>query len=277
MVTIHDIFTTSSQDYWKNWASQQSVSRVSSFIGPLFEKLTIIFPADTIHTVSNASRDDLIKFNSRSEIAVIPNAIDIEKYDCLDYKIRYDKYVIFIGRLIFYKNLDVVISCYSEVVKKLPDAKLIIVGNGPMREEWEKQVSELELKRSIEFTGYISHERKVQLLSKCSALVLPSLCEGFGLVLLEAFALSKPVIVADVKPYDEIVDDGIDGFILPAHNPIKWSEKIIMMLSDNSLSQKMGRNGRRKVEDKFNKDKIIDRMDALYAHLYSKKRKRSNG
>jgi glycosyltransferase involved in cell wall biosynthesis len=274
ITTIHDIFTTSSPDYWSKWASQKNVSYISSLIGPLFEKITVRLAVDNIHTVSNASKEDLIKFNSNSKVTVIPNGIDLEKYDGLIFeKGDKKKYVLFIGRLLFYKNVDVVISSFIDVIKKLPDAKFVIVGNGPMRNEWEKRVYELKLNHAIEFTGHVSHQRKVQLLSECSALVLPSLFEGFGLVLLEAFALCKPVLVADVKPYDEIVDDGEDGFILPAHDSIKWSEKIIFILSNNTISENMGKKGRLKVEERFNKDKIIDRMEALYTDLYSRKKK----
>jgi glycosyltransferase involved in cell wall biosynthesis len=71
------------------------------------------------------------------------------------------------------------------------------------------------------YTGYISHKMKVELLSKRCFLLLPSVFEGFGLVLLEAFTMSKPVLVAGMKPYDEIVVDGVDGFMLSAHDPHK--------------------------------------------------------
>lgn len=62
-------------------------------------------------------------------------------------------------------------------------------------------------------------------MSKCSALVLPNRFEGFWLVLLEAFAMNKPVLVADVKLHDKIVDEGIHGFIFSAHDLVRSSEK----------------------------------------------------
>jgi glycosyltransferase involved in cell wall biosynthesis len=272
VTTIHDIFTTSSPDYWKRWAAQNNVSRVSSWIGPIFEKITVKVPVDVVHTVSFASKEDLVKFNSKSCIIVIPNGIDLMNYDALGFQRDYTNYVLYIGRLVFYKNLGVVISSFSEVVKKLPDSKLIIVGDGPMRDEWEKMVSNLNLNQNIEFTGYVSHEKKVELLSKCSALVLPSLFEGFGLVLLEAFALSKPVLVADVKPYDEIIDNGIDGFVLPAHSSREWSEKIVFLLSNKTLSEKMGAKGRAKVENKYNIDNVISQIESTYKTLCSRKK-----
>ena len=272
IITIHDVVTTSSSYSWKNWAAQKNVSRASSIIGPFFEKITVSVPVDIIHTVSNASKEDLVKFNTKASIIrVIPPGIDLRYYDNLGVKKEYQSYVLFIGRLVYYKNLEILISSFKEITKRLPDAKLVAVGDGPMRDKWERMVSELHLDKNIEFTGFVSHEKKVELLSKCSALLFPSSVEGFGLVLLEAFAMSKPVLVADVKPFDEIVDEGIDGFMLPAHNADKWSEKIIFLLLNKRICEIMGSKGRLKVENKFNIKNVADKVESLYTNMWSKK------
>jgi glycosyltransferase involved in cell wall biosynthesis len=274
--TIHAIFTNSSGDFWKKWAAQNNVSRTSSIIGPLFEKITVKMPVDIIHTVSNASKDGIINFNAKSSsnIVVIPNGINLNDYDCVGFEKDYQNYVLFIGRLVFLKNLDVVISAFKDVVRKLPNAKLILVGDGPMRGKWEKMVSELHLDQNIEFTGYIPHEQKYfELLSKCSLLLLPSVIEAFGLVLLEAFAMSKPVLVSEQRAFYEIVDDGVDGFILPTHDASKWAEKIIFLLSNKTICQDMGNKGRLKVESKFNIDNVVNKMESLYTQLCFKKGK----
>jgi glycosyltransferase involved in cell wall biosynthesis len=271
--TIHGTFTNASGDFWKKWASQDNISRTSSIIGPLFEKITVKMPVDIIHTVSIASKDDIIDFNAKSSgnVTVIPNGINLNDYDYLGFKKDYQNYVIFIARLVIVKNLDVVISAFKDVVKKVPNAKLIVVGDGPMRDKWEKMVSELHLDQNIEFTGYISHEKKIELLSKCSSLLLPSSFEPFGLVLLEAFAMSKPVLVSDQRAFYEIVDEGVDGFILPTHDASKWAEKIIFLLSNKTICQDMGNKGRLKVESKFNIDNVVNKMESLYTEICFKK------
>ena len=139
-----------------------------------------------------------------------------------------------------------------------------------MSEKWKKLVSELGLDQNIEFTGHISHEKKIELLSKSSALLLPSLIEGFGLVLLEAFAMRKPVLVANARSYHEIVDEGVDGFMLPAHDIDAWSEKIIYLLRNKTVSQKMGSQGRIKAEQKFNMHNVAEQTESLYFELHSK-------
>jgi glycosyltransferase involved in cell wall biosynthesis len=267
ITTIHHVFPP---DYWKKLTGE-NVSYISSISGPIFERIAITMPADIIHATNNATKEDLIKYNIRSSITVVHNGIDLSSYDNSIFNRDYKNCVVFIGRLVFYKKLDVVISSFKHVIKKIYDAKLIVVGDGPMRSKWEKMVLELGLDQNIEFVGHISEEKKMELLSKCSVLVLPSVVEGFALVVLEAFAMSKPVLVSDIKAYNDIVDEGIDGYILPVHSPYEWSEKIILLLSNKLLCKKMGSRGRLKVENKFNINAKVDEIESCYVKIQSKK------
>jgi glycosyltransferase involved in cell wall biosynthesis len=262
--TIHVVFGASSPDFWKKWSSQNNVSPMSSIIGPMFENLTIRIPVDTIHSVSNTTKKDILKVNSKSNVVVIPNGIDLAVYDKYAPDIEYQNYVVFIGRLVFNKNLETVISSFVEVIKNIEDAKLIVIGFGPMLEEWKQLAASLGLAQNIQFTEYIDQERKIYILSKSSALVLPSVAEGMPVVALEAFALFKPVLLSDIEPHHDIVTDGTDGFIIPAHDVSKWSEKIIHVLSNKKASMDLGRNARSKAESKFNMNKTLREIESLY-------------
>ncbi len=138
-----------------------------------------------------------------------------------------------------------------------------------MRKKWEKKVSNLGLQDNILFFGYISDVEKVKLLSNCSALVLPSFVEGFGLVILEAFAMKKPVLVADVRPISELVCNNVDGYVLPVDSPQEWAQKIIFILSNKIECEKMGNAGRRKVENEYNIERVVNDMERLYESLMS--------
>ena len=264
--TIHVVFSAS-PNYWKNWAKQSNVSRLTSIIGPLFEKLTIRLPADIIHTVSDSTKKDLIKYKAKSKIVVIPNIVNLSFYDKLKLNKSYEDYVLFVGRLAFNKNLNVVISSFAKVVEKVPSAKLIIVGTGPMLDEWKKIVFNLGLKENVVFTGYISQHEKMELWSKSAALILPSITEGLPTVVLESFAMSTPVIVSDIDPHREIIDDGLDGFLIPLNDSQKWAEKIIYLLSNKDICKKMGEEGRIKVEREFSVESIIRKIESLYSTL----------
>ena len=83
--------------------------------------------------------------------------------------------------------------------------------------------------------------------------------------------MTKPVLVSDVKPFDEIVDDGVDGFILSREKPSLWSEKIIYLLLNKSVCKRMGQNGLPKSSEKFNLEKSVNQMEVLYDELISSK------
>jgi glycosyltransferase involved in cell wall biosynthesis len=264
--TIHAVYCTS-PDFWRKWSSQNNASSMLWIVGPLFEKITIRLHADIIHAVSNATKMDILKVNAKSKITVIPNGVDLSNYDNLKLNIDYQKYVVFIGRLVVNKNLDIVISSFKDVIITIPEAKLIVIGSGPKLDEWKNMVSDMGLGSNIEFTGYISQEEKMDLLSKCSALVLPSTVEGQPIAALEALAMSKPLLLSDIEPSYEIVTEGVDGFILPTNDATKWAERITFLLSRKDVCEKMGREGRLKVEKKYNIERLLDNVETTYHGL----------
>lgn len=269
IITIHDLYKTSSKNYWKTWSSQDNISWLSSFIGEFYERVIVRFPVSRIHVVSNATKQDVLNINHRAKISLIYNGIE-EDNDSSRYGCEYQKFVLFIGRLIISKNLEVVIRAFSGVTVIIPDAKLIVLGEGPMRKKWEELVADLKLTDNIEFRGFVPKEEKLRLLSKCSALVFPSLHEGFGLVILEAFVMSKPALVADVQPFDEIIENDIDGFLIQPDRVDSWSEKIIAILTDRANCERMGVNGRKKVLEKFHSLSASKQMEELYFEISSK-------
>ena len=189
ITTVHDIFSLCGEDYWKRWGKQNNVSSVNVMFGKFFEKLMSRHGHTAIHTVSDTTKDDLTKFGSKKPIYVIPNAIQTKNQQKQK---TIPNQLIYIGRLVFYKNLEIVIKAISIVRKSNPDIKLIIVGDGPHRKNLELIVKNLELDNNIKFEGYVSQDRKDELLASSCALVFPSLCEGFGLVILEAFTARMP-------------------------------------------------------------------------------------
>ena len=248
ITTIHDVFSLCGKDYWKLWGKQQNISRLNVMLGPFFEKIMLKLKTNAIHTVSDASKDDLVKFGAKKPIYVIPNAIE---YDQSEEQKVIPLQFIYIGRLVFYKNLNVVIKAIKIVKKTFPEIKLVIVGGGPYKNELEKTIERLELKNNIQFKGYVSDQTKKILLSSSQALLFPSVCEGFGLVVLEAFAQKKPVLVSKIRPLSDIVSDGQTGFVIPPYDENEWANAILRIINEPEKSQQMGMAGREVLEKEY--------------------------
>jgi glycosyltransferase involved in cell wall biosynthesis len=262
IASVHDVFASTDNTNWKRWAYYNNLPNYYSSIGRIYEQISLSMPFKLIHSVSNASRDDVLLHNSNRQVRVIYPSIDENIYNGMT--VTYENFVLYIGRLVFYKNVDVLIRAFERVVKELPAAKLVIVGEGPMEADWKELARFIGVSDSIVFTGYLPQHEKMKLLRSCSALALPSTFEGFGLVILESFALHKPVLVSNIPPLDEIVDHGVNGFLLPQNEPIHWAKAIIDVLNNGQLCRKLGDNAAKKIIEKFNLADFISRMESLY-------------
>jgi glycosyltransferase involved in cell wall biosynthesis len=271
LVTIHDVASLYGYRFWRKWMKQFGrLSRIKGLIGYISELLTIKISRN-IHTVSETSKNDILLFNSKCNVSIISNSLDFEYYKIRSQQdITYENIILFIGRLVYYKHLEVVIKAFKLLEDKI-NAKLVILGDGPMRNKWEKLINLYELSDKIEFKGYVPHEEKLQFLSRVRALVLPSIFEGFGIVVLEAWALKKPVIVADVKPLNEIVEHGKNGFIVNPCNPKEWVEYIKLLLENKDLARRMGENGYRELINKYTINKCVNKLEQLYRQIISGK------
>ncbi len=264
IATVHDVYRTSQKDFWKTWSDQTGVSKSMGFLGPMMERLVTKMPVSIFHTVSEKSKQDLESLGV-SKITVIPNGINPDDYQTSGSTKK--NQAIFVGRLVFYKNLDMIINAFVKVVEKIPDSKLIIVGNGPQRNHLEKLSENLGLKNNVSFTGNISDAEKVRLISESQVLLNPSLVEGFGIVVLEGFACGKPVIVSDSKPLSDLVDDSIDGYIMSSTDANSWASTIVELFSDDAKCVKMGIQGKKKVSEKYSIFKLSNDIISLYQKI----------
>ena len=263
--TVHHV----TLGHWKVWSSQKGVPRSASVIGPIYERFILGIPVHTVHAVSHSTKDDLLRINPNANVSTMYNGIDLGNNLQSVPTLQYQKFVLYIGRLVSTKNLGVAILAFGALIKSIPEAKLVIIGNGPMRMEWEDLARKNGLVGNVVFAGHVSEDIKQELLRSCSALVLPSKLEGFGRVIIEAFAMYKPVLVSSIKTLSEVVDNGRDGFLISPDDVEMWSEKIRFLLSNTEVCRTMGTYGRRKVEEKFNLGVISDKIEELYMNIAS--------
>ena len=134
-----------------------------------------------------------------------------------------------------------------EVVKEVPNAKVLFAGNGELQRQLENKVLKLHLENNIVFLGYRTDcERFVNIASLiCSC----SYREGLPMNIAEGMSLGKPVVASKNRGHSELVADGESGFIVSPKKPIELAEKIKIILKDEKLASQFGSNGKERVQD----------------------------
>ncbi|MCV0393516.1 MAG: glycosyltransferase family 4 protein [Nitrosopumilus sp.] len=264
ITTIHDIFSIYDKEFWKKWASQSNVSYTNARLIPFFEKLMMGFKIRLIHTVSDATKTDIEKLGTRKPIHVIPNCIRDEEVIIAKPK---NNQLAYLGRLVFYKNIEVIIKAFKIVSKEFPDVILIIAGDGPHRSSLQNLVAKLDLQNNIKFTGYVTADEKKILLAESNALLFPSTIEGFGLVILEAWQQKRPVIASDMPPMSDIIQDSKTGFLIDPNNEKQWAEKIIELIKNQNISDEMGNAGYQVLKSKYNEALFYQNLIKMYDNV----------
>jgi glycosyltransferase involved in cell wall biosynthesis len=270
VVTVHDVYLISMPWFWKKWSRQKGVGFSARLLGPVLEKSLLRLPVDVIHTVSETSRQDLVSMGIRSKIVVVPNGIDPTEYEISKSSLTNPHQAIYIGRLVFYKNLELIFHAFTKVINSIPDARLCIVGDGSMKSTWEQTVAELGLSNHIKFLGVTSNREKVRLLKESAYLILPSLVEGFGIVILEAFACRKPALASDIGALRELVTEGVDGHLMSAFSEEEWVKKMIYLFTHPAEARKLGDMGKLKLDASYSIRRVVQQMESLYERCLTK-------
>ena len=183
-----------------------------------------------------------------------------------EFKIPHD-YIIMgnVARLIPQKGYPFLIDAFHDLVKEGFKIVLVIVGEGLLREELQNQVRYLGLEDKVFFTGYRTDA--IQLMYKFDIFVFPSIWEGFGLVLLEAMALSKPIVASNVSAIPEIVVDGETGFLVMPGNVSGLKNAMKKLIVSPDLRKSMGEKGRERLNTEFSVEKMVKKTEELYNKL----------
>ncbi len=207
--------------------------------------------------VSSGIRDELMELGiDQNKLKVIYNPLDINKIKHLsDEQISYPKrYILFVGRLHLQKNIPLLIKAFSQI-KDFYCGNLVIIGRGDEEENLKNLVRELQLTERVDFLGFQANPYKW--MKNADLFILPSNYEGFPGVLLEAMVCGVPVISTDC-PYGprEIIDNGVNGILIPTDNVDALIEAIKKLLQNKELKEKLVLNGFQKVM-KFDISKVV--------------------
>jgi len=202
----------------------------------LFLKIILYNFSDKIISNSRGSGNSLKKiFIKEKKIFPIYNPY-LKRINKKSKTKRY-KYLLSIGRLTKQKDFDNLIIAFSYIKDQIPNYKLIIIGDGHLKNELQNLVENLGLKKRIILTGWKNNLKKYYLNSKL--FILNSVYEGFGNVLIDAINYDLPIITTNCKSGpNEIIDNGKGGFLTPIRNPKLLSKKILFCIKNYKLAQK---------------------------------------
>lgn len=196
----------------------------------------------------------------------VPNGVDLKKYEGNITKDQ--KMVLYVGRLLPHKGLDTLVKAAPLVLEKIPEAVFVVAG--PTNGGWKLDVGSLT-KDNCVLLGEVSEEEKIGLMQKASVFCLPSRSEAFGITVIEAMAAGCPVVVSDIPALTEIVEHGKTGLVFPVNDERSLADRIITLLSDQTLSQQLSQNAQERASEKYDWEKIIDCLEKIYLSLKDKK------
>lgn len=212
-----------------------------------------------ISTSESYAKSSKLLWKYRERVVVIPNGVDTERFnprrDGSQVRARYNledsKVILFVGALTKwhrYKGLDVLIKAFMEIHRQLNEVRLLIVGGGSLKLEYQALSSSMAEK--VIFAGNIGDEELPNYYAASDLLVLPSMdrSEGFGLTLLEANATGKPVVASNVGGIPSLVAHGVNGLLVPPRDEKTLAKTIITLMGNEAGLVEMGLNGRRIAE-----------------------------
>jgi glycosyltransferase involved in cell wall biosynthesis len=173
--------------------------------------------------------------------------------------------LLFAGRLAAQKGVDDLIAAIDLVQYGLPELRVLIVGDGPLRTQLEATAHAFRLDGMVRFTGH--RDDVPRLLAAADVLVLPSLYEGLPNVVLEAMRFAKPVVATAAPGTTEVVADGRTGLLVPLRDPPALAQAIRTVVRDPELARRLGAAGRARVESEFRVDSMIEAFATLYEEL----------
>ncbi|GAP18813.1 glycosyltransferase family 4 protein [Levilinea saccharolytica] len=214
--------------------------------------------ATCIVPVSNAAKKDFEHtYRIYNKSKVFLNGLMNRLYEslCLASK---ENQLICVARFDHTKGHDVLIRAFRKVIVDVPGAKLILLGDGKLREQYENLVLELELNNSIKFLGRVSPDEVISQLRSSKLSVLPSRMDNCPLALIESLSECVPVVASKVGGIPEIVIDGVTGYLVEPEDEAGFASAITKILLDSNLQYEMSKNAKEDFLRRFEINKIID-------------------
>lgn len=222
-----------------------------------------------ITAISNFLKNRAVKLGANeNEISVIPNGVDLNKFSVQEETAQKAPYrIICVGRLSWEKGHEYLIRALPKIREEFPSAHLVLVGDGPLKDDLRGLVFSLNLQNHVEFKGLLPHKFVVEEMKKSSVFICPSLAEGLGIVFIEAQACGMPVIGTNVGGIPDVIQSGNNGLLIPPRNTGAIVDAIKKIFKDQHLTNYLVLNARQN-SLKFEWRNISEQVSDVYlGHL----------
>jgi glycosyltransferase involved in cell wall biosynthesis len=250
---------------------------VTTFLFRTLERL-LARVSTTLIAVSPEVRDDLVRLGvaPASKFAVIRLGIELDERVGADSSVRAetrrvlgiapDAFLVgWVGRMTGVKRTPDVVRALQRLVAEGVDAYLCLVGDGPDRDELERLAHELGVIKRCLFLGY--QDEVARFYEAIDALILPSVNEGTPVSVIEALAARRPAVATRVGGVSDVVDEGMDGFLVDVGDVDALAERLAELVADPEKRARMGEHGRARVLERYAVDRLVDDVDKLYRQL----------
>lgn len=254
---------------------------IPSIFGPLI--VTLYQRTFGTYTVSRA--DKVITTTSTygatsravwyKEGEIIPNAVDAQRFHPsnegeevrAELGIGDKKMIMYVGRIVYHKGLEYFVRSAKYLDED--DVQYVLVGTGDFRPELEKIIEREGLEDRVTFAGRVSNEKLPKYYAATDVFVLPSVSrlEAFGIVALESMASSVPVVISDIPGVREVIKEGSHGLLAEPMNAKDIAGKVRTLIENPDMAEKMGRKGRKRVEENFTWSKVAEEIEKVYRSL----------
>lgn len=236
----------------------------------IFLEMISIWMNDKVIAISESVKKSLKKYEfiSENKILVLPNCLDYKKFkNKTEREIIQNKKEIVIGtvgRLEKEKGIKYLLLAMKIILTRFPNARLEIIGDGSQFKELKEFSKKLGISNSVIFFGKFADV--IPFYKKMDIFILPSILEGFGIVLLEAMAAEVPVIATDVDGIKEVVIDGECGILVPPKNPEAIANSVTRLIENPQLTKKIVEKGLIRAL-LFDVQEHVMKLDSLYTNL----------
>jgi glycosyltransferase involved in cell wall biosynthesis len=232
---------------------------------------TSLGSAGLVISLTEDMKKDIRKY-SDAIVEVVPNGINLDNFVKLEKKSDGEN-ILFVGSLKHIKGLKYLVQAFKKINNSDTKTKLFLVGDGEERKNLEALVIENKLEGKVEFVGKVENDEILKYMAIADVFVLPSLSEGFPMVILEAMSSGLPIVASNVRGLGEIIKDEENGFLVEPKNVNQIVEKVLLLLENYKLREKIANNNMEKVK-RYSWVNVVGKIEKIYLEAVVKNNKK---